>query len=140
MEAAGGCGLVLGAGCVEGAGAGVGTAGTVGAEGRGVALTAGASVRSNLFSWLAALLDTRQLEGALWVAHSQGVTAGGPSYPGAEGPSGCEGVLARAGLEAVTASSVTWAEPEPGLTVATLLACSVWGMKKGEGTEDVITL
>lgn len=58
VEAAGSCGLVLGAGCVEGVGAGVrvGTAGTFGAEGRGVTLTIGASVRSNRFSWLAALL------------------------------------------------------------------------------------
>lgn len=66
------------------------------------------------------------------MSQSQGVTAGGPSYPGAEGPSGCEGVLARAGLEAVTASSVTWAEPELGLVVAALLACSVWGRKERE--------
>lgn len=71
---------------------------------------------------------------------SPGITTGEPSYPGAEGPSGCKGVLAWAGLEAVTASSVTWAEPEPGLTVATLLACSVCGRQEGENKGDGITL
>lgn len=54
---------MLGVGFVEGAGAGVGTtAGTFGAEGRGVAFTAGASVRSNLFSWLAVLLNRPELD------------------------------------------------------------------------------
>lgn len=129
MAAAGGWGLVLGVGCVEGAGAGAGTTGTFGAEGRGVALMAGASVRSNLFSWLAALLDTRELENNLGVADARR-DRWRLLYPGAEGTGGCEGVLARAGLEAVMASSVTWPKPELGLTVATLLACSVWGREK----------
>lgn len=50
------------------------------------------------------------------------------SYPGAEGPSGCvaDFAAARAGLETATASSATGACPEPGLTVASLLACSVY--------------
>lgn len=55
----------------------------LGTGARGVTFEVGASARSNLFSWL--------------------VT------PGAEGPSGCEAGLAKAGLETLTASSVTWA-------------------------------
>lgn len=101
VEAAGGWGLLLGAGCVEGAGvaAGVGAAAALGGGGRGVALTAGASVRSNLFSWLTALLDTRELEKVLGAAEAGRADATGrPPYPGAEGPGGCEGVLAWAGL------------------------------------------
>lgn len=75
------------------------------------------------------------------MSQSQGVAAVGLTYPGAEGPGGCEGVLARAGVEAAMASSVTWAGPEPGLTVATLLACSVCGKKEGESEGGgVITL
>lgn len=59
------------------------------------------------------------------------------SYPGAEGPSGCvaDFAAARAGLETATASSATWAGagawPEPGLTVASLLACSVYKQQGG---------
>lgn len=53
-------------------------------------------------------------------------------YPEPEGPSGCiaDFTAAMAGLETVTASSVTGAWPEPGLTVASLLVCSVCKTEK----------
>lgn len=64
VDAADGWGLLLGAGCVEGAGLTV-----FGTGARGVAFEVGASARSNLFSWLAMLLEhslkTSKLE--LWV-------------------------------------------------------------------------
>lgn len=54
------------------------------------------------------------------------------SYLGAEEPSGCVADFGagRAGLETVTASSGTGTWPEAGVTVASLLACSVYKIKK----------
>lgn len=107
VEAAGGWVLLMDVGCVDGVGAEVVLA-ALGARGRGVAFTVRASVRSNLFSWLVALLDTREIENIMSAAIvTRDDATGKLPYPGAEGPSGCEGVLARGGAEAVTASSVT---------------------------------
>lgn len=59
--------------------------------------------------------------------------------PGAEDPSGCvKGfAAAKAGLETVTVSSVTEVWPEPGLTVVSLLACSVLSRYKPRTTSDI---
>lgn len=53
------------------------------------------------------------------------------SYPAVEGPRGCEAgfAAARAGVDAAAGSS----GPEPGLTLATLLACSVWKQEERRG-------
>lgn len=60
------------------------------------------------------------------------------SYLGAEGLRGCVAAFAaaRAGLGTTAASSVTGTWPEAGLTVASLLACSVYKMRHAQSSSQ----
>lgn len=97
---------------------------------RGAALGAAGSARSTLLSWRA-ILSEREFHTFKLVLKTEAPNIldgnGKSSYPVADGAAGCGADFSAAGVRLVitTASSATGGGPEPGLTVASLLAGSV---------------